>query len=293
MDLNMPGLYNGVPEKIYLDLTHASRSDLQLILRSPAHYWSARLDPQREPEEETPAKRAGKILHTCILEPEKFERRFIIVPADAPRRPSSAQRGAKNPSGDTLFAIDWWDSFEESNKDKEIIKAEEWVKFHKIAKSVRSHPELSAWMSEGHAEITVIAKDPETGLLCRARPDFLTTIDRMTIMLDLKSSEDARPDFFMKSAWNYGYFHQHVWYRDCFEYATGKAPDLFLLAAFEKEPPYAVKLYEPAEDSLDRARQDNRKALHLMAECRDKGLWPSYSTDIERLHMPGWVKPNA
>lgn len=289
MDLTIPGIYHDVPEETYHALTHASRSDLQLILRSPAHYYAARLDPERAPDEDTPAKRAGKILHTCILEPDEFANRFVIVPENAPRRPTSVQRGAKNPSGDTLFAIDWWDSFEASTQGKEIIKSEEWDKYHKISKSVRSHPELAGWMAEGHSEVTVIAKDPETGLLCRARPDFLTILGELTIMLDLKSAEDARPDAFMKSAWNYGYFHQHIWYRDCFEWATGAPPDLFLLAPFEKEPPYAVKLYEPAEDSLERARRDNRRALQAMAECLQTGRWPSYPTDIERLHMPAWV----
>ena len=289
MDLNTPGLYHGVPEKTYLDLTHASRSDLQLILRSPAHYYAARRDPDRPVDDNTPAKRAGKILHTCILEPDKFDKRFVVVPEDAPRRPSITQRNAKNPSGDTLFAIDWWDSFNHNNQDREIIGSDEWDKYHKISKAVRTHPEISGWMAEGYAEVTIIAKDEETGLLCRARPDFVTALNQMTIMLDLKSAEDARPDAFMKSAWNYGYFHQHIWYRDCFEKATGAPPDLFLLAPFEKEPPYAVKLYEPAEDSLERASQDNRRALRLLADCLEKNQWPSYSTDIERLHMPAWV----
>lgn len=290
MDLTKPGIYHGVPDSTYHELTHFSRSDSQLILRSPAHYWAKRRDPNRKPEEDTPAKRAGKILHTCILEPDRFASRYVVVPPDAPRCPSITQRNAKKPSPDTIYAIDWWDSFEASNQGKEIIKQEEWDEFNATADSIRKNPELAGWLTGGHSEVTIIAKDPETGILTRARPDYLNELAGLVVMTDIKSSEDARPDFFMRSAWNYGYFHQHIWYRDAYRNVVGKNPDLFILAAFEKEPPYAVKLYEPSEDALARARQDNARALAIFKECLENDHWPAYSTDIEGLHLPGWVQ---
>ena len=79
-----PGIYD-MPEEQYFDFPAFSNSDLKLIARSPAHYWAAKRDPGREPDEDTPARKAGRALHCTILEPDDFQNRYIMAPANAPR----------------------------------------------------------------------------------------------------------------------------------------------------------------------------------------------------------------
>lgn len=284
-----PGVHE-IPEDEYHQLTAFSNSDLKLIARSPAHYYAARLDPERPPDKPTPAKIAGRILHCAILEPETFHSKFVVVPEDAPRKPSSTQRNAKNPSEDSIRSVLWWDEWEIQNGDKQTIKYDDQVAYQKIANSIRNHPELVNLFANARTEQTFIAEDPITGVLVRCRTDLLNVIGQYHIALDMKSCEDAQPLAFSRAAFVYGYFHQDAFYRDVIDWSGYRKLDVFLFAAFEKEPPYAVKLYQSTDTAIERARASYRKALNTAAECLNTGKWPAYTTDIETLDYPAWVR---
>lgn len=275
-----------ISEDEYHQLTAFSNSDLKLIARSPAHYKASKTE-QKEP---TPALIAGRILHCAILEPENFHSRFVVVPEDAPRRPSSAQRDAKKPSEDTIRAILWWDEWNLQTKGKQEIKHEDQLEYTAIANNIRSHPELVGFLKDSLTEQTFIANDPVTGVQLRCRADLVCTINGYRVVIDFKSAEDARRGYFERACFNYGYFHQEAFYRDVIEWSGYGKVDLFLFAVFEKEAPYAVKLYQSTATAVDRARTSYRQSLNLAAECLANNEWPNYSTDIETLDYPAWAK---
>ena len=126
--------------------------------------------------------------------------------------------------------------------------------------------------------------------MVRCRPDAVIKIGGHTVATDLKSAEDARPGPFARACYKYGYFHQDAFYRDVIEWSGWGHIDLFLFAVFEKEPPFAVKLYESSEDAISRAGSAYRKSLNLAAQCLESGVWPAYDTDIETLDYPTWAR---
>jgi hypothetical protein len=129
-----------------------------------------------------------------------------------------------------------------------------------------------------------------TGAMVRCRPDLINKLNDYTVAIDLKSCEDARPGPFGRACYKYGYFHQDAFYRDVIEWSGWGKIDLFLFAAFEKEPPYAVKLYQSTDEAISRARATYRRNLNIAAECLERGIWPSYDTDIEVLDYPAWAR---
>jgi len=284
-----PGIHQ-IPEDDYHQLLEISNTDTKLIAQSPAHYYAARLDPERIEKEPTPVLIAGRILHTAILEPDNFNSKFVVVPEDAPKKPSVTQINAKNPSEESIRSIIYWDEFNIQYGNKTIIKYEDQIKYQKIANSIRSHPELRGFMEGGMAERTFIAVDPDTGVRLRCRPDMINSINGYTVAIDIKSCEDARPTAFAKASYNYGYFNQDAFYRDVIELSGWGKIDLFLFAAFEKEPPYAVKLYQSTDSAISRARSVYQQQLRIAAECLATDCWPAYDTDIETLDYPAWAK---
>jgi len=285
-----PGTYS-IDEDEYHKLTTFSNTDLKLIDRSPAHYYEAsNLNPEHKEKEPTDAQIAGRILHCAILEPDQFDSRFVVVPADAPRKPTSQQRNAANPSENSIRSILYWDEFELQYGGKQIIKYDDQVKYQKIANSIRKHPELRGLMLGAQTEQTFIADDPVTGVQVRCRTDIYNRINDFPVAVDLKSAEDARPGPFGRACYNYGYFHQDAFYRDVMEWATGVKVDLFLFAVFEKEPPYAVKLYQSTDSAVSRAKAKYRTSLNLAAKCLENGVWPAYETDIETVDYPAWAR---
>jgi len=280
-----PGIYD-IPEDEYHRLTAFSNTDLKLVAQSPAHYWAERIDPERPADEPTAAKIAGRILHCAILEPDTFSSKFVVVPEDAPRKPSSTQRGAKKPSEDTIRAILYWDEFNLQHEGKTIIKHEDYVECQKITNSIRNHKELRGLFTGGLSERTFIAEDPVTGVLVRCRTDLINTLAGHIVVIDLKSCMDARNYQFRRACYKYGYFHQDAFYRDVISWSGWGEIDLFMFVAFEKKSPYAAKPYYSTDAAIERARREYRESLNTAAECLNTGIWPAYSTDIEALDYP-------
>jgi hypothetical protein len=281
-------VHPNLPEADYRADPAVANSDLKYMRRSAAHFYDARLDPDREPEVDTTAKIEGRALHCAILEPHTFGQRFYFVDEGMPRDLRHL-RNAKSPSPDTVAAIKAWDDFEARNAGKQIIARSSTVKVQKAAQRIRQHPELMAYLRTGAAEESIFARDPVTGVPVKIRTDWRTTIDGLRIVLDFKSCEDARPEAFSRDAEKYGYFQGGAWYCDVHEWAGLGKVDLYLLVAFEKTGP-GVMIYELQDSELDAGRRAYRPALDLYAHCMAVGEWPSYSTDITPLRRPAWAK---
>jgi exodeoxyribonuclease VIII len=282
------GVYNML-ESEYRAAPAVANSDLKHIRRSPAHYWAARLDPDREPEKDTPSRIAGRALHCCILEPHTFAEKFVFVPEDAPKDLRHL-RDAKNKGDSTIASIQFWDAFEASVAGRCIIDRATTVIVQHAAERIRNHPELIGYLQQGTAEESIFATDPVTGEPVKIRTDWRTELAGMRVIIDLKSTEDARPDPFSRIAYSYGYFAGAAYYCDVHEWAGLGKVDLYLLAAFERDSPNAVKIYEVRDEELQRGRLQYRAALNLFHHCRTNDEWPAYDTAIEPLLFPSWAK---
>jgi len=285
----LTGIIPGLSNEQYHAAPGVSNSGLGLVERSPAHYYAKYLDPNREPEEPTPAMRAGTALHTAILEPDTFAVRYVVVPQDAPRRPSVTQLNAKNPSADTVFAINWWAHFDAENAGREIITADEYERFMRCAAAVHAHPTIAYLIGKGVAEQSVFAVDPETGVIVKTRPDYLAKVDSATVYLDFKSTDDARPDAFARSCHNYGYNRQVALGEDALEWSGVGRPDATFLIPFERDNPHGVMVYEPDADFRAIGRARYRRPLNTYAECLATNRWPCYPETVTPLSLPKWA----
>ena len=57
-----------------------SASQLKEIGRSPYHYWSRYLDPDRVAMVPTAAMRLGSLTHCATLEPDELTKRYQLAP---------------------------------------------------------------------------------------------------------------------------------------------------------------------------------------------------------------------
>ena len=279
------GLFDGISNAEYHSGTGISKSGLDRISQSPLHYWSEYLDPNRAPREETPAMKIGTAIHTAVLEPERFEAEYIVVPADAPRRPSSVQLNAKKPSDDTLAAIDWWQRFNDRHAGCTIIDAQDFAVCRAIQAQIMAHPSARALFKAGKAEQSAFWQDAETGVLCKARPDWLMP----GAIIDVKSTENASLAAFQRSVATYRYHVQAAWYLDGLAQATGEAPQAFVFCCFEKKAPFAAAFYYADADMIELGRREYRQALRLYADCLAADKWPGYAQEILPISLPVWV----
>lgn len=276
-----PGIHNLTNAEYHGNTSHISKSGMDLIAKSPAHYYAAYIDPDRKQRTETEAMKTGTLFHTAILEPEKMSdyavfNDFQII----------TEIGGGNPRATSRYK-EWKSVFMAENAGKTFISADELENVKRMAEAVQKHPAACELITDLVVEKSIFWTDPVTGAPCKCRPDGVKSAG--DIMIDLKSTEDASPEGFAKSVWNYRYHVQAPFYMDGFEEATGIAPDWFIFIAVEKSPPYSVCVYFTPAEILELGREEYRRNLADYMEAKRTGVWKGYSDIIEPLRLPGWA----
>lgn len=257
-----PGIHENIPAEDYHAHMALSRSYLCKLLRSPAHALVE--------TEETPAMRFGSLVHTCVLEPGEQLKRYAKAPV-CDRRTTK---------GKAIYAE--WTA---ENSGKIVVSEQDWETAINISAAIHNHPDAAELLSEGRPEVTAICKDI-SGPLRKARIDW----DRSDIgaLIDLKTTSDASPAAFARSAANYQYHIQAAYYLDTWREAGGDA-ETFWFIAVEKTPPFGIAVYELPANAIEDGRRLYREAIARHNVCQDSGEWPAYEPGIKQLVWPAWA----
>jgi hypothetical protein len=247
----------------YHSMPGISKSGLDLINRSPAHYKWAKDNPQ----DPTPAMRIGTLTHLAVLEPDRFNSECIVMPSMDRR---------------TKVGKETWEQFQADYPEHELLTSEEHTRITAIRDAVRSHPTARKLMDRIiEVEASTFWRDPETGVDCRCRPDAV--LDN-GMLIDLKTARDAGPGF-ERSVKQYRYHVQASFYGDGM---GGMEQHPMVFIAVETEAPYAVACHIIGADTLVAARDLYRRNLDTYAKCVASDTWPGYSTGIETINLPEW-----
>jgi hypothetical protein len=266
-----------------------SKSHLDAIAgASPLHYWHKYVNPERERAEPSQALIMGSAIHAIVLEPDLFTGEYMTVPADAPKRATKAQIAAKKPSPDAIASIEWWAAFEKENAGRIILEDEDYQTCLKIRDAVYRHPVAAGLLTGGTAEQSFYSIDKETGELMKCRTDYMH--DSGAMIVDLKSTEDASPNGFGKSAANFRYPVQTAWYNGVLDSCFGEHPEDWVFLAVEKKPPFAVGVYFMEYDTIARAQIAARRDFLRIVEHKRSGVWPDYGYTPTPLTLPAWSK---
>jgi hypothetical protein len=127
--------------------------------------------------------------------------------------------------------------------------------------------------------------------MLRARADWLPTVvaGRRYVSCDYKTSKSSEPRAFARSVADYSYHQQDAWYTEGVQTLLGIENPAFLFVVQEKTAPYVVTVIELDEEAKAIGAIRNRRAIDLYAEYSAAGVWPGYSTQIERASLPRWA----
>ena len=252
-----------------------SKSHLDKVAgKSLKHYWHAYINPERERSEPTPAMAMGTAIHAAILEPDTFASTIAVNPG-IDRRSNA---------GKAEYA-----AFLAESKGKTIITDEQALACYSVRDAVHQHPLASGLLTGGKAEQSFYGIDAETGELIKCRTDYLP--DNGSMIVDVKSTDDASPAGFGKSAANFRYPVQVAWYQRVMDAAFGEHPPHWVFLAFEKEPPYAIGVYFADPSDTARAALAAQRDFMRIVQAKRANVWPDYGTEALPLTLPTWWKP--
>lgn len=270
------GIHAGIPMETYLsafcDGPEVQASHLWALHdRCPAYAWARHpANPDREPETDTGATRLGTLAHDMLLEPGAVGGRYAIKPEGM----TFASKEGKA-----------WRAEVES-EGKRIATAADWAAAERIKAAVHAHPTARQCLIGCKAELTMVAKDAETGLWIKSRPDAM----RSNLVVNLKTAADARPEKWLaNSALTYGYHVSQAMTARVLS-ALGEAARPYVYVVVEKaertpivgvyDLPYAVQ----RSGELILAR-----SLRRWAECVASGKWPGYRDGLYEIPPARWM----
>lgn len=278
-----PGYRDGMPAELYHSTSVTpepalSSSGARMIEQEcPALYHYRHLDPAYVREQ----KRAfdiGTALHLLVLEPELFDGAVSIIDADDYRT-----KEAREAKSRAYLA------------GKTPLLEQEATKLRAMRDAIFRHPVAKLAFVGGVAERSYFWKDEETGIWCKARPDYAPA--HLRYFTDVKTSTSANPRAFERRVWDLGYHMQAAWYLDARHAIDGARPERFAFIVVSTEPPHLVTPVWLDAETVAWGALQNQRARQTFARCLERGEWPAYR-DPEKPHvdtaftvtLPPWAK---
>lgn len=279
------GVFYDMPFEDYLKVDALSATGLKQLARSPWHY-SNRVDP-----DPSPAMLRGTLAHCAVLEPNAMQQRYVVLPEDAPRRPTKSQWNAKNPSPESVSAMQWWTQFAEQSAGRELVPFSDYALCQAQVAAVAAQTELAMLLREGHGEVSIFWIDEATGLYCKARPDWMPPPSGAEVWpLDLKTCADESPSGFGRAAARLRYDLQAAHYTAGIQVATGLRVGAFVFGAVSSKPPILAVPYILTDEIRDQGAEERVELMQRLAWCIKNNEWPAYGSGFQLLDFPAYAK---
>jgi hypothetical protein len=253
-----PGIYSGISNADYhRDPALGSTSLKTLATRTPAHYQHDKQHPKF-----SDAFTLGTAAHSLILEGSTED--IVVVDAD-----NWLTKAAKEAKAAALA------------EGKQPLLTREWWQVRTMRDAVMGHPLARAAFTDHKAEQSVFWD--EDGQTYKCRPDAW----KPGLLVDLKTTVNADPNEFGKTAHNFGYHQSAAHYIDGVKAVTGEElPFHFVLV--EKTAPYLVSVVELDIEAVNIGRQLNDRAKRIYRECVESNTWPGYQSP-DLISLPMWA----
>lgn len=210
-------------------------------------------------KDETPSMRWGSLVHSAILEPDRFFRESAIWEG-------GVKRGKE------------WDTFKAENADRDIISRDEFADAVACANVVHANQEAHRLIEQSRHEETVTWEGESYGQ-AKARLDGLGR----DFVLEIKTARNIAPAAFGRQVvGDLGYDLQIAWYS---EGASGLPVKV---VAVRNEQPYDVAVYSIPRLVYQLAGRRARDIAARYRACEAAGEFPGVSPRETELLLPEW-----
>ena len=231
---------------------YISNSMLNNISVSPEHFMFKMDNPQPS----TPAMKLGSAIHMNVLQPEEFNKNYAVSPK-FDRRTKIGKEDYKN--------------FVNNNLSKTVISESDFEIIEQITMKLMKDKMVKSLLQQGEPEKIIQWHNEHYDVNCKGMLDYHR--EGADMIIDLKTTQDASYNGFMRSVKKYKYHKQAAFYLDAV-----KAQRFFIIAV-EKSPPFAINIFELSENMLDEGRDMYNHELEIYEYCTKSDYWPGVGYD--------------
>jgi len=214
----------------------------------------------------------GTAFHAAILEPDQAHELFAVQPIIDRR---------------TKAGKEVYSAFLETVGDKTIITHDQSELMWAMKESCLAHPEVQGLMEQCYATEFQSFFEYD-GVDCKAMIDMC---DNEGTIVDIKTTQDASPDAFMRQSANLLYHMQLAWYANAMglKWSDVKA----YIIAVENTAPHGVAVYRFSQSALLNGWELCKHAMKLWKEHKmnvalGDGSFP-YTDGVLELELPVWA----
>jgi hypothetical protein len=253
-----------------------SSSGLKKALVSPLHYHDYyHLGGRDEGDgERSTALVEGSLFHSLTLEPDKVRDEYLIHD-DLPDGRTKEGKAAR-------------EELRAKGEGKTLVSRSSFERITQMAKRARQHKIIDNLLTGGIAEHSIYWVDQTTGLLCKARPDYLIKDKR--VIVDLKSTINAGDEDCSKHIFAFNYHVSAAWYLMGATAVYGEPYADFILAFQEKTRPFAINPFLVDQDTITLGMRLCQKGLKAIHAGIQSDFWPGYSNKIRPISLPRYAK---
>ena len=245
------------------DTEFVSSSGLKLLLKD-ARTFHRKYVLQEIENKSSAAMDFGSYLHCLILEPHLEEEEFAIF--------TGSRKAGKA-----------WDEFKVNNEDKIIISSSQKAQAEQLMKNFaasriwigegenQKEVPLSSFYANGKAEESLcVILD---GIPVKVRFDYRVEGEESGAIYDVKTTSDyaSTPEDVEKTCATWGYDVSAALYVDAVEKETGKPHDFYFTFICKKDG--ESYMYKASEQMLSSGREKYKKALALLLNARETGIY--------------------
>jgi hypothetical protein len=237
---------------------------------------------KRPPSADSEALKFGTLVHVAVLEPERLEE---YVPLDAEK---IGVKGDGTPALNPTMTAAWKKAVAEVEADGKIAVARtDMLRAFDMSAAVLAHPTAKRIIDQATDRELSCYADHETGARVRARFDLAGPI-----IGDIKTTRDANPARFGRTAHDFGYHISAANYLDIAA-ACGMEPIAFAFLNVEKEPTpsgeHRVSVTELSAAAIDLGRDLMAEACRRWLALGKRIDLPGYGDGFTTVDLPPWA----
>ena len=216
------------------------------------------------PSRDTPAFVFGRAFHKICLERGQFYDDFAIFQG-------KTRRGKA------------FDEFKELNPGKDIITIEIHDEIRRLRDRLFEVDEVRSLLTGGKAESSVLWKDKETGIKCKARADYI----KGNVIIDIKTCMNASRHAFNQDIVKYNYYIQAA------HYCAGFGVDHFAFIVIDKQIYPRIHVVDLSNEYYEMGvvarRAQMERVSYFMGKYGRNKEWPASNSTHIVLTPPTYV----
>lgn len=260
-------------------MAYMSNSKIKAVFESDRTFYRRYIRGIKS--KDTPSRRLGRIVHSAILEPADFKRRYVIMP-------EFEGKGSKARKEDFITSLP---------QDAIVLTEDDVTKITYMIESVYEHPRANDLLAKSTNEKHGYFYDKNTDWWWYIIPDFMRATSQRIMLGDVKSAQSAKVEDFGRDYFNYGYYIQEAIYTDISKIFFGHDREYlpFSFIVVENQEPFTTEVITMPSHLVEMGRQiyinKSKYLKKMLAKSTIQKDWHGYSgsTAIKLGDIPFWA----